>query len=361
MSASPTSPRGRVLVAQSTSPEGVLVASDLQSRGWDVVRLIRGRERVGANPIWWRPADPRRTWRALENATAAILPRGVPAQSPKQGPIRRSVRVVEAGVKDAELLARAIAKLEHPPEVLIHASSVAYYGHVGRGWAREGDDAGRGLLATAARRAEDATGDAEPHCRVVRLRLGHVLDPNVWLFSQLLKAVRRGRVARIGGADPPVSWISRADLGRLLHHVMATPAMEGSYNASAPTPVSQSRLLAELATTLERRAFLVVPRWAVRWLVSDVRARELLLRGQRVETHRLTGSGFELRETALDAAHQGAASPQVRRFASVRSELRTPVGVADGGGSGSRRAVVARRGRQWLAEGWTIACIPTPI
>jgi NAD dependent epimerase/dehydratase family enzyme len=69
---------------------------------------------------------------------------------------------------------------------------------------------------------------------------------------------------------------------------------------SAPTPVSNRAFTAELARSLQRKAFLVTPEWALKPVLGE---RSLLLfGGQRALPKRLMAKGFRFRFTGLATA-----------------------------------------------------------
>lgn len=96
-------------------------------------------------------------------------------------------------------------------------------------------------------------------------------------------------------------WIARADLVRLIVHAIATPALSGPLNATAPTPVRNSSFAAALGYALHRPAILPVPARLLRQIGGDF-ANEWLLGGQTVVPGRATMSGFDFRFPQLETA-----------------------------------------------------------
>jgi len=101
-----------------------------------------------------------------------------------------------------------------------------------------------------------------------------------------------------------MSWIERDDLIRLIIHAIVTESLSGPVNGTAPAPVRNDELSAELGRALHRPALLRMPARPLEFLAGDF-ARELLLGGQRVLPAKATASGFVFRHETLGSALAG--------------------------------------------------------
>jgi hypothetical protein len=197
---------------------------------------------------------------------------------------------------------RLIARLERKPSVLVSGSAIGWYGL----WQDEvltEFDGGKRCFShrlcdsweRAARRAERLG------TRVVRLRIGLVLGIEGGMLARLLLPFEFGLGGPIGSGRQWMSWIERDDLVRLIAHAIVTPQLTGAVNATAPTPVTNAELTAELARALHRPALLRVPAALLRVLAGDF-ANELLIGGQRVIPDKADLSGFAFRHVTLASA-----------------------------------------------------------
>src|SRR5262249_16339472 len=98
-----------------------------------------------------------------------------------------------------------------------------------------------------------------------------------------------------------MSWIERDDLIRLIAHAIATPALTGAVNATAPEPVRNASFVQELGRALRRPALLRVPAAPLRLALGDL-ADELFLGGHGVVPAKALQSGFVFRTPNLRAA-----------------------------------------------------------
>ena len=137
--------------------------------------------------------------------------------------------------------------------------------------------------------------------RVVRLRIGLVLGTEGGMLANLLTPFEYGLGGRFGTGRQWMSWIHRDDLVRLIVHAIATPALMGPLNATAPEPVTNRQFTAALGRALRRPALFPVPAWPLRKALGGF-AEELLLGGQRVLPHKAMLSGFSFTYRTIDEA-----------------------------------------------------------
>jgi NAD dependent epimerase/dehydratase family enzyme len=83
-----------------------------------------------------------------------------------------------------------------------------------------------------------------------------------------------GLGSRLGDGRQIMSWIHRHDYLNALLFLLDDPECRGAFNLTAPTPVSNRVFTATLAHSLQRKAFLVTPEWALKPVLGE---RSLLL------------------------------------------------------------------------------------
>jgi uncharacterized protein (TIGR01777 family) len=199
-------------------------------------------------------------------------------------------------------LVRLIGRLDQPPKVLISGSAIGWYGL----WQDEElteFDGGKNCFThrvceaweQAARRAQRFG------VRVVRLRIGLVLGTQGGLLRRLLVPFEFGLGGPIGAGAQWMSWIARDDLVRLIAHAIATPALIGPVNATAPEPVRNAEFTQALGAALNRPTWLRCPAAILHAMAGDL-ADELLLGGQRVLPAKALASGFRFRHPTLRSA-----------------------------------------------------------
>jgi len=216
---------------------------------------------------------------------------------------QKKSRVIESRRALTHGLIALMARLAKAPEVFIAASAVGWYGMSGDEPLTESDSACDASFSHESCAAvEDAARGAEIlGVRVVRLRIGLVLDPAGGLLARMLLPFEFGVGAPFGAGRQMMSWISRDDLVRLIVYAMRNPALSGAVNAAAPHAVSNRVFSKALAKALGRPMLFRIPAAPLRLLLGEF-AEELLLGGQNVKPVKALKAGFVFADVDLEAA-----------------------------------------------------------
>ena len=220
---------------------------------------------------------------------------------------RRSIRESRVGL--TATLAQALASLVPRPSVLVSASAVGIYGDCGDAWLDESSRSGDGFLATVAHDWEAATAPAgEAGIRVVHLRMGVVLGRDGGMISRLRLPFQLAMGARLGRGTQWMSWISLADLVRIIVRVIDDESIAGPVNAVSPEPVTNAAFTRGLAHALGRPAPFAIPRFVLRAAFGGM-ADGMLLASQRAQPVRMLAAGFAFAHRSLDDALRIATGP----------------------------------------------------
>lgn len=211
-------------------------------------------------------------------------------------------RIRESRVRGTEWISNALAKLGPRPRTLLCASGIGFYGHRGDEVLTEESTAGEGFLAEICQEWEAACAPAaKAGIRVVNLRFGVVLDASGGALKKMLPAFRAGFGGRVGSGKQYWSWVTRADVVRVIEHALNSESLRGPVNVAAPNPVHNSEFTKALAGALHRPAIFSVPRFVLRMLVGEM-ADEALLASARAIPQRLQQSGFVFQDPELEPA-----------------------------------------------------------
>jgi len=211
-------------------------------------------------------------------------------------------RIRDSRVQGTQWLCEALAKLLHPPPVLVCASATGIYGHRGDDILDEQSPPGTGFLADVCREWEAAAEPArERAIRVVHLRLGVVLTAKGGALAKMLPVFRLGLGGPLGSGQQYWSWIALDDALSAIVHCLKEERLAGPVNAVAPNAATNREFTQALAAVLRRPAFVPVPAFAVRLLLGEM-GREALLASARVKPVRLTQSGFVFQFPELEPA-----------------------------------------------------------
>ena len=178
----------------------------------------------------------------------------------------------------------------HPPQVLVSASAVGYYGDHGEGTISESSPAAHDFLGEVASEWERAALTAEPlGARVVRLRLGLVLGNGGGLQKMRLP-FQLGLGGPIAGGRAWMPWVHLDDVTSLILFMLQESTVRGAFNAVSPHPVTNAQFTQALGEALHRPAFLPIPGFALKLLYGEMAS--MILASQRVLPEATLRAGF---------------------------------------------------------------------
>lgn len=286
----PDSRRMRVAISGASGLIGSALAAFLSTGGHEVYRLVRRRP-TGPHEIYWNAVDQEVEAHKLEGMDAVVHLAGENVFG--LWTRRKRHRIYESRARGTRLLAEALAALDAPPEVLILASAVGYYGDQGTGLVPESTPSrGGGFLAAVCRAWEAAAAPATAAgIRTVHPRIGIVLTPAGGALQLLAPAFSLGLGGRVGAADQYVPWITLDDVVGAFYHLLFTRDAAGPFNLTAPAPARMDTFTHTLAAVLRRPALLHMPASVVRRVAGEM-ADDMLLKSIRAVPERLQASGY---------------------------------------------------------------------
>jgi uncharacterized protein len=296
----------RILLTGGTGFIGEALCEALVAGGCDLIILSRGSHAARKARRFVQSLDEIASSEPLDaviNLAGASL-----AARRWSSAYKREIVASRTGV--TRQLLGLFARLERPPEVLLSASAIGFYGHHGDECLTESTP----LVATQSPQA--APGFAQSLCqewealalqasqygvRVCLLRLGVVLDTGGGALQEMAKSYHFGVASWLGSGEQWLSWVHRQDVVRAIRFLLGRDDLQGPFNITGPAPVT-GRAFA-LALQAHHRTFVRagVPAPVIRILVGEM-ADELLLSGQRVVPHALESAGFAFAYPDIAAA-----------------------------------------------------------
>jgi uncharacterized protein len=280
----------RIALTGSTGLVGSALVPNLIQAGHDVVRLKR--------PADWDPEKGTANVSAFAGANAVIHLAGENIASGRWTAARKQ-RILGSRVQGTRLIAETISGMDRPPQVLVSASAVGYYGDRGSEVLREESPPGTGFLPEVCRQWEAATDAALPKgIRVVHLRTGIVLSVKGGAMAKMLPPFKLGLGGKIGSGNQYWSWISLDDVCGAVLHCIQQAGLRGAVNIVSPEPVTNLDFTKALGRALGRPTVFPMPGFAARLVLGEM-ADELLLASARVQPAKLLASGFVFHHTEL--------------------------------------------------------------
>jgi uncharacterized protein (TIGR01777 family) len=291
----------KIVVSGSSGLLGSALLPFLTTGGHSVVRLVRSGAAADANTLRWDPEHATIDAAGLEGVDAVVHLAGENIGTGRWTAAKKA-RIYGSRVDGTNVLVRALLGLARPPQLLIAASAIGYYGNRGDDVVDEDSAPGAGFLTDLCRDWEAATRPAvERGIRVVNLRFGIVLSPTGGALANLLPPFRLGLGGPLGSGAQYMSWVAGDDAIGAVLHALATPALCGPVNVVAPNPATNREFATTLGRVLSRPAFLPLPAVAVKLLFGEM-GEELLLGSTRVAPRRLEESRYVFRFPDLEGA-----------------------------------------------------------
>ncbi len=205
-------------------------------------------------------------------------------------------------VDSTDALVNALARMAIRPRVLISASAIGFYGNRGEEKLTEDSAPGSDFLSAVARDWEASAMKAEAiGVRVVRARFGVVLAKEGGALPQMVRPFKFGAGGKLGSGHQWVSWVTLADVVRILRLALEEGSIRGALNVVSPQPVRNEELTREIARVLHRPAIFAAPEFALKLVLGEM-AGPLLLASQRVLPARLEKLGYKFIHPELGSA-----------------------------------------------------------
>jgi uncharacterized protein (TIGR01777 family) len=281
----------------------------LLARGDEVVGLTRDPEKAKPkNPTvrWhaWQPTTERPPPEALEEVDGVVNLIGEEINQRLTESAKQRIR--ESRLSGTRNLIQGIEAAEAKPKAFIGQSAIGYYGDRGAKILDEESQPGEGFTAELPAEWETAERQAEATVpRVVIFRTGLVLSRHGGLLKQLLLPFKLGVGGPIAGGEQFMSWINLDDEVGLLLWALDDDSVSGTFNATAPTPVTNREFSKALGRALHRPAAVPVPKLAVAALRGSELA-DAVAGGARVLPRRALDQGFEFRHPEIDEGLRAA-------------------------------------------------------
>ena len=299
----------KIVIAGGTGFLGRPLTERLVAEGHDVVVLTRSASpQLPARAVVWAPGNNvdnignAGAWTSELDGAHAVINLAGESIAGRRWSAAHKQEILDSRVRATRSLAAAIARAPQPPSVFASGSAVGYYGPLGDEPAVETTPAGSDFLAQVCRQWEaEASRAAGPRTRVVYIRTGLVLERDGGALPQMLPPFKFGVGGPVGSGRQYWPWIHRTDWIDLVRWTIATAAVSGPVNATAPEPVRNVEFARSLGWALRRPSFMPAPAFALRLMLGEM-ADALLLSGQRAVPAKAQALGFSFKYSKLDDA-----------------------------------------------------------
>jgi len=244
-----------ILITGGTGLVGSALARSLQQQGHTPMILTRRPEQQRRTEGWryaaWNVEAQTIDAQALAEADAIVHLAGAGVADARWTE-KRKQEIVDSRVRSGQLLCKALRELPNKVKTVVSASAIGWYGADPelpnlRPFV-ETDPADGAFLGRTCAAWEAAIRPVEElDKRLVIARIGIVLSRDGGAYAEFRKPMQFGLAAVMGNGRQVVSWIHIDDLVRLISRMLQDDCYRGIYNAVAPQPVANRRLVQAIA------------------------------------------------------------------------------------------------------------------
>lgn len=209
--------------------------------------------------------------------------------------------IYKSRIESTEQLVAAITNCDNPPEIMVSASGISYYGDRDAEILDESEPPGSAFLSRVCVAWEAASHPVmEAGVRLANPRIGIVLEKGGGALEQMLTPFKLFVGGAVGSGQQYFPWVHMQDLIRAILFPLEHTEFEGAYNITSPEPVKMQVFAEKLGEVLNRPSFFRVPESVLRLALGE--AADPIAESIRAKPAKLEKGGFKFRYTDLSEA-----------------------------------------------------------
>jgi uncharacterized protein len=299
-----------VLITGGTGLIGQALTKELLSKGYEVIILSRNpnKERQTAGKVSyaaWNLTTQTIDEKAIKKSDYVVHLAGANVAGGRWTE-KRKKEILESRTKSGQLLVKALKEIPNKIKTVVSASAIGFYGpdpiipnpkpFV------ETDPADDSFLGRTCVQWESAIDPViESGKRLVKFRTGIVLSNDSGAYAEFKKPLKFGIASVLGSGKQIISWIHIKDIAGLYIYAIENEKMEGVYNAVAPQPVSNKKLIETIAS--EKHGVSVtahVPEFVLKTMLGEMSIE--VLKSATVSNKKIEAAGYVFMFPGIEAA-----------------------------------------------------------
>ena len=286
------------MITGATGLVGRKIMDECLQRGYQVHFLSRKKDQLngisGTRGFYWDPANGEIDIACFEGVEVIINLAGAPIAT--RWTASNKERILNSRIQSLNTLYSGIQKIDSKDiHSLISASAIGIYPHSYTTYYTENEtETSNGFAGQVVKEWEEEAIKFEAILpKVAMVRIGLVLSDQGGALPKMAAPVKSFVGASFGSGEQWQSWIHIEDLSNLILY-LAENELSGIFNGVAPNPVTQNKLIREIAKVLKRPLFLPnIPKFAVKLMLGEM--SEIVTSSQRVSSKKVESLGFEFK------------------------------------------------------------------
>jgi uncharacterized protein len=276
----------KVILAGGTGFIGQYFEKQFKELGYDVKHISRQPQHISWN-------DKAAIIDALEDGELLINLAGKSVNCRYNEANKREI--MNSRLETTKILGESVLSCKNPPQLWINSSTATIYRHAeDRPMTEANGEIGSGFSVDVATNWEKTFYSFSlPKTRQIALRIAIVLGKDGGVMTPYMNLVRFGLGGIQGSGNQMFSWIHVEDLFRIVLFLNKREDLSGTFNCSAPEPVSNREFMKKMRKSMNMPIGLPSPKWLLE--IGSVMIRtesELVLKSRWVLPERLEREGY---------------------------------------------------------------------
>lgn len=301
----------KILITGATGLIGNELVSLLLKNGFYINYLTTSEDKLQSEEKYkgflWNPEKGEIDENCIDDIDAIIHLAG--ATISKRWTESYKEEILESRIVSTQVLYTLLKNKQNKVRQFICASATGIYpSSKDTVYSEENTERDHSFLGTVVQKWEEAASQIEMLAiKVAKIRTGLVLSGKGGVLKEMAAPVRFGLGAAFGSGEQMQSWIHLRDLAGIYLYVLKN-GLEGVYNAVAPYPVTQNKLVKTIAQVLDKPYFMPnIPQFAMKVALGEMST--LLFDSQNVSAKKIIGEDYQFKYLSLEKAIKDALHP----------------------------------------------------